>query len=212
MMGKALAFLGINLTQLGVIAALCASLFAGGYGLGRVQEAHGAVATIAKQAPAQLKTVTDQASGKIDGLNLAVASQQQTQDLADAAAHAQFIADKSRLEIQLADARAQLDQEKSHVCANDDTVLGGGDLRRVLDHAAGADGDVAGGQAPAKADRAGIHGSAAAGPEAADLTCGQLKAGYLNLAAWGRGLAAQLRALQTQARQLGLVAEEGKQP
>jgi hypothetical protein len=201
-MTKLLSFLGINVHQLVVSAALSCAAFFAGMAIANGWATHTAVVAVQAAADKTVAAVKADDAARLKSVIRQAVKDKQLDSKADASAHGELQSAKDKAAAAEALARAYFAKwkEAKNAYPSDDLVIGGADLRRVLDNAAGADGD---GDAAAGAAAGGTDGAARAAATAAGepLTLGDLKTGYVALGQYcWTGPVANLTGLQAWAR------------
>jgi hypothetical protein len=208
----ALGFLGISPIQLAVIAALIVSVGGGCFAWGAiVTTGHATKAAVDSVQAAGDQRVKDAKAADAKVLadyKASVEAQRKRQAAADLASHNQLAAAKARADNAEARANALLRQmEKDNAYPNDALVVGGADLRRVLDDTAGASGSVC----------LSTEGTVSGGTDGADRACtvvtlGDLRHGYVALGAYASAVKGRAEALIAEATHLGLTAAPAPAP
>lgn len=204
LLDTALGFLGINVHQLIVTAAL---LFAAFFAGAAWQNGHATQTAIAAVQTAADKRVADDRrdyNAKLADAKKRLEDQRGKQQEADQKSHDQLVHERDSARAAYDRAMAQLKKGSTNaVYARDDLIVGGPDMRRLFDNTAAACTDA--GSADAAANLPGrADGPAPACGPAADLRLGELKAGYLALGKRLREVRGLALSLQTEARSLGL--------
>lgn len=188
-LNKILGFFGISLQQLIVIGALClAFLFAG------IALANGwAADAVLKQASSEVKTAKIAAAAQVSAAEkLQTQAAQKARD-ADMKSASYISAQETIANLRAELARSYIEKEHANVSTSfaDNTVVGGAELRRLLDASSGnCDGDGS------AADTSTVVDKSVTCTGTASVTVYDLKNGYVALGTAYRGVRAQLQALQ----------------
>ena len=203
----ALGFLGISPIQLAVIAALVVSVGGGCFAWGAIvttgHATKAAVDSVQAAGDQRVKDAKAEGAKALKDYQAKVEAQRKRQAVADLVSHNQLVAAQARAHDAEARANALLDKmEKDHAYPNDALVIGGADLRRVLDDTAGASGSVC----------LSTEGTVSGGTDGADRACapvtlGDLRRGYNALGAYASAVKGRADALIAEATHLGLTAE-----
>lgn len=198
---------GFSLNQLIITAAVVvAAFFAGGvWQNGHATKA--AVDVVQKAADARVDKQKAEDARKMADAKKAWEDARNGERAANQQGHDQLAKELTDAKAALTRARAKLKELDHAGYPPDSLIVGGADLRRLLNDATGA---CAGpdGMPPATDLFAGTDDRAAACRSSAGVRLDELEAGYLALGTQYRDVAGQLRAVETAARSLGLTADK----